>query len=71
MRKAGLWFLARGDYVIHTKSNGLFQKNSRQMRGRVEDMEFPGVLKKAKNMWIFQGSIKKELDLSGVCDFHR
>lgn len=46
MRKAGLWFLTQGNYVIHTKSNELFQKNFKQMTGGLEDMEFPGVFKK-------------------------
>ena len=44
------------------------------MTGGLEDMEFPEVLKKPKNMWIFQGSrigIFRTLHTKLMCNFHR
>ena len=37
----------------------------RPNRGGVEDMEFPGGIEE-KNMWKFQGSVKREVQFLGV-----
>ena len=47
MRKAHDFVVTcSGDYPIHTKSNGLYQKKAKQVTVKIEDMEFQGVWKK-------------------------
>ena len=54
-------------YKVLRRRNNIYCAitENNQTRGEVEDMEFPGVLKK-EQMWKFLGLIKKEVEFPGL-----
>ena len=64
--------LLLGRFLSRTPQNGLFQKKSKQGQG-LRTWDFQGYWR--RNMWKFQGSIKREVKFLGVykkksCNFH-